>query len=171
MRTINNIMKNTVLCFLAAMLSVSCLSEKDELSAQMQGVMIQVSVTAEGMTKAEYEAPTSMETVINSLRIYAFQGERLAGYTERQATALGDPFYMDLKLPETGIHNVDFYLIANEDEMTYENGLVELSETMTRAQIEAVKFTALTSRTSLPMYCIHLAEPINVDAVSATGIA
>ena len=78
MRTINNIMKNTVLCFLAAMLSVSCLSEKDELSAQMQGVMIQVSVTAEGMTKAEYEAPTSMETVINSLRIYAFQGERLA---------------------------------------------------------------------------------------------
>ena len=169
MRTINNIMKNTVLCFLAAMLSVSCLSEKDELSAQMQGVMIQVSVTAEGMTKAEYEAPTSMETVINSLRIYAFQGERLAGYTERQATALGDPFYMDLKLPETGIHNVDFYLIANEDEMTYENGLVELSETMTRAQIEAVKFTALTSRTSLPMYCMHLAEPINVDAVSATA--
>ena len=49
MRTINNIMKNTVLCFLAAMLSVSCLSEKDELSARMQGVMIQVNVAAEGI--------------------------------------------------------------------------------------------------------------------------
>lgn len=168
MRKINNIMKNTALCFLAAMLSVSCLLEKDGPSAEMQGVMIQVSVTTEGMTKAEYEDPTSMEKVINSLRVYAFQGERLAGYAERESTALGEPFYMDLELPATGVHNVDFYLIANEAEMRYENGTVQLTRDMTRAQLEAVKFTGLTSRTSLPMYCRHLAEPINVDAVSAT---
>lgn len=168
MRKINNIMKNTALCFLAAMLSVSCLLEKDGPSAEMQGVMIQVSVTTEGMTKAAYEDPTSMEKVINSLRVYAFQGERLAGYAERESTALGEPFYMDLELPATGVHNVDFYLIANEAEMRYENGTVQLTRDMTRAQLEAVKFTGLASRTSLPMYCMHLAEPINVDAVSAT---
>lgn len=169
MQNINNILKNTALCLLAAMLSVSCLLEKDRLSDQMQGVMIQVSVSAEGMTKAEYEAPADAEKLINSLRVYAFYGDRLAGYTQRQATALGEPFYMDLELPETGIHNVDFYLIANEAEMAYENGLVQLSENMTRNQLEALKFTGLTERKSLPMYCRHLSEPINVDAVSASA--
>lgn len=164
MLKINNIMKNTALCLFAAMLSVSCLLEKDGPSAEMQGVMIQVSVSTEGMTKAEYEDPTATEKVINSLRVYAFYGERLAGYTKRQATALGEPFLMDLELPAEGIHNVDFYLIANEAEMAYENGLVQLSDNMTRAQLEAVKFTGLVNRKALPMYCEH-SEPINVDDV------
>lgn len=169
MRTINNIIKNTALCFLAAMLSVSCLLEKDGPSAEMQGVMIQVNVTAGGMTKAETEDPTSAEKIINSLRVYAFYGERLAGYAKRQTTALGEPFYMDLELPATGIHNVDFYLIANEAEMAFENGLVQLSDNMTKAQLEAVKFTGLVDRKALPMYCRKLSEPINVEAISSTA--
>lgn len=167
MRNINNIMKNTALCFFAALLSVSCLMEKEGPSAEMQSVMIQVSVTTEGMTKAVYEDPTSMEKVINSLRVYAFYGNRLAGYLERQNTALGETFCMDLELPATGIHDVDFYLIANEEEMAYENGLVQLSDNMTKTQLEAVKFTGLADRDALPMYCRHLAEPVNVDAVTS----
>lgn len=169
MRKINNIIRNTVLCILTAMLAVSCLLEKDGPSDQMRGVMIQVSVQAEGLTKAEYEDPTSAEKAVNTLRVYAFYGDRLAGYAERGATALGDPFYMDLELPATGVHNVDFYLIANEAEMSYENGLVQLSENMTRTQLEAVKFTSLSSRTALPMYCRELSKPINVEAVSGTA--
>ena len=96
MLNINKIMKNTVLFFLAAMLPSGCMLEKDGPSAQMQGVMIQVEVAAEGMTKADYEDPTASEKVINSLRIYAFQGERLIGYTQRQTTSLNDPFFMDI---------------------------------------------------------------------------
>lgn len=165
MRKVNNILFNTVLCFLAAFASVSCM-EKEGPSADRQSVMIELRVFAEGMTKAT-EAPTDMEKVINSLRVYAFYGDRSAGYIQRQATALGEPFYMDLELPESGIHNVDFYLIANEDEMAYENGLVQLSENMTKAQLEAIKYTGIAKRTSLPMYCKHLAEPVNVDAVTA----
>lgn len=158
MRTISNI----TICILAALLSVSCLLEKDGPSAQMQGVMIQMSVSAGEQTKAD---PTTSEETINSLRVYAYYGDKLAGYASRQATALGDPFYMDLQLPESGTHDVDFYLIANEAEMAYENGLVQLSENMTRAQLEAVKFTGLKHKDVLPMYC-RQTESINVDAVS-----
>lgn len=165
MRNINNIIKNAVIFLLAAMLPSGCMLEKDGPSAHMQDVMIKVNVAVEGMTKAEYEDPTSVENIINSLRIYAFQGERLAGYTERQATSLNDPFMMDLELPQSGMHNVDFYLIANEAEMAYENGLVRISENMTRAQLEALKFTGLSDRKALPMYCRHLAESIDVTKV------
>lgn len=165
MLNINNIMKNAVLFLLVAMLPSGCMLEKDGPSTKMQDVMIMVNVDLNGMTKAEYEDPTDVEKVINSLRIYAFQAERLAGYTERQAVALNEPFLMDLELPETGIHNVDFFLIANEAEMAYENGLVQISENMTRSQLESLKFTGLADRKALPMYCMHMKESIDVTKV------
>ena len=165
MRTVNNIFFKIALFILAACTSLSCM-EKEGPSADRQSVMIELKVFADGMNTKATEAPTESEKAINSLRVYAFYGDRQAGYIQRQSTALGEPFYMDLELPETGIHNVDFYLIANESEMAYENGLVQLSENMTKAQLEAIRFTGLTEGTSLPMYCRHLAEPINVDAVT-----
>lgn len=165
MRSINNKFRNAALCILAAMLSVSCLLEKEGPSVEMQGVMIQMSVSAPGMTKAEYEDPTAAEKTINTLRVYAFYGDRLAGYTSRTSTAPGDPFYMDLELPADGIHEVDFYLIANEAEMRLENGVVQLSENMTKSQLESLVFTGLVHRNVLPMYCRKLAVKVNVDAV------
>ena len=163
MRKMNNIIKNIALSFLSVTLFTGCLQEKDNASKAQQNVLIQMSVSAGAMTKAE---STSAEKAINSLRIYAFYGERLAGYAARQATSLGEPFYMDLELPESGIHDVDFYLIANEAEMSYENGLVQLSENMTKEQLEAVKFTGLARRAALPMYS-RKRVAINVDNISS----
>lgn len=136
--------------------------EKDQTSAPGQSVMIELSVSASDMTKS---ASTDMEKAINSLRVYAYYGERLAGYALRQATAPGEPFYMDLELPESGKHNVKFYLVANEAEMTYQNAAVAFTEEMTMAQLEAVKFSAMATGKALPMYCIQT-ETIDVDAVS-----
>lgn len=166
MRNINNIIRNTAFCIFAAMLSVSCLLEKEGESVEMQGVMVQMSVSAPGMTKVSYEDPTAAEKVINTLRVYAFYGDRLAGYAFRQATSLGEPFYMDLELPAAGIHNVDFYLIANEKQMAYENDVVSLSENMTRSRLEDLKFTGLVNGGAIPMYCKSLDVAINVDAVT-----
>lgn len=163
MRKFNNIIKSAALCILAAMLSVSCLLEKDGPTAKMQGVMIEMSVSAPGMTKAE-EDPTAAEKVINTLRVYAFYGDRLAGYASRQATSLGEPFYMDLQLPADGSHEVDFYLIANEAEMALENGVVQLSESMTKALLEEVRFTGLVHQAALPMYSKKTVA-VNVDQV------
>ena len=166
MHTFKKIIRNTALCIFASMLSVSCMLEKEGPSVRMQGVMIEMSVSAPGMTKVTYEDPTAVEKVINSLRVYAFCGDRLAGYTFRSATGLGEPFFMDLELPATGIHDVDFYLIANEAEMSLENGVVQLSEDMTRNQLENVRFTGLEHRTSIPMYCKEQGVSVNVEAVT-----
>ena len=136
--------------------------EKDQTSAPGQSVMIELSVSASDMTKS---ASTDMEKAINSLRVYAYYGERLAGYALRQATAPGEPFYMDLELPESGKHNVKFYLVANEAEMTYQNAAVAFTEDMTMAQLEAVKFSAMATGKALPMYCIQT-ETVDVDAVA-----
>lgn len=170
MRKTNNIFLNTLLCILAAAFSVSCLMEKDGPSADRQNVMIQLSVSVgDEMTKLTVlPDEDATEKVINSLRVYAFYGDRPAGYVSRQATALNDPFFMDLELPESGIHNVDFYVIANEGEMAYENGTVRLTENMTKAQLEAIRFTGLVHSSALPMYC-KLTEPIDVDAVSVAA--
>ena len=162
MRNISNLIIRSAACIFAVMLSVSCLLEKEGHSDQMQGVMIQMSVSSGELTKAE---PTVSEETINSLRVYAFYGDRLAGYASRQKTSLDEPFYMDLQLPESGNHDVEFYLIANEAEMAYENGLVQFSENMTKSQLEAVKYTGLKHNQVLPMYCKQT-ETINVDAVS-----
>ena len=143
MRKNINILLNTALCLLMAAASVSCLMEKESPAVQKQSVMVEMNVTVGAMTKASYEDPTSAEKVINVLRVYAFYGDRLAGHATRKATSLGEPFYMDLELPATGTHDVDFYLIANEDEMSYENGTVQLSENMTKAQLEKIRFTGL----------------------------
>lgn len=169
MRRSTDIIRNTAIFFLAVMLPVSCLMEKDGPFVDRQNVMIEVSVSVGNeITKADPEDATAEEQAIDKLRVYAFYGERLAGYAERGATALGAPFYMDLELPESGVHGVDFYVIANEDEMAYENGTVQLSENMTKAEIEAIRFTSLVSGSALPMYC-KLNEQIDVDAVSSTA--
>lgn len=168
MRKYENIIKNALIVFFVAMLSVSCLLEKDMPTQDRQSVLIEMSVTGSMTKAAVYEDATESEKVINSLRIYAFYGNRLAGYATRQSTSLGEPFYMDLELPESGKHDVDFYLIANEGQMKSDGAAVQLSENMTREQLEAVKFTGLADSQSLPMYC-RQTEEIDVDAVSASA--
>ena len=164
MQKFNNIILSAATILAAVMMSVSCL-EKEDVSSGMQNVMIELCVSTEGMTKA---APTVSEEVINSLRIYAFSGERLAGYVARTTVSQDSPFYMDLELPATGTHEVDFYVVANEDQMAYQNGVVTLSENMTRSQLESIRFTGLTSGDALPMYCIQT-EEINVGEITASA--
>lgn len=164
MQKFNNIVLIAATFLAAVMMSVSCL-EKEDIAIDMQNVMIELSVSAEGMTKA---TPTASESAVNSLRIYAFAGERLAGYATRGTVTEGEPFYMDLELPASGIHEVDFYVVANEAQMAYQNDVVTLSENMTRSQLEAIRFTGLTSGHALPMYCIQK-EDIDVSEVTSAA--
>ena len=164
MQKFNKIIFNAAILLAAVMMSVSCL-EKDEIATDMQSVMIELNVSAEGMTKS---VPTTSESAINSLRIYAFYGERLAGYASRGTVVKDEPFYMDLVLPAEGTHDVDFYVIANEAHMAYQNGVVNLSENMTRSQLEAIRFTGLISGTALPMYGFQK-EEINVSEITAAS--
>lgn len=164
MQKVNNIILNIAISLAVVMMSASCL-EKEEIAPDTQSVMIELSVSAVGMTKS---IPTTSESAINSLRIYAFYGERLAGYVARGTVVEGNPFYMDLELPASGTHDVYFYVVANEGQMAYQNGVVTLSENMTRAQLEEVRFTGLTSGAALPMYGLQK-EEINVSEITAAA--
>lgn len=160
MQKINNIILNVAIILTAAIMPVSCL-EKEDVAADTQSVMIEMSVSAGGQTKA---LSAEAEEAINSLRVYAFYGDKLAGYAVRQTTAIDTPFYMDLELPQEGTHNVEFCLIANEGEMAYENDPLQLPQKMTKAQLMEIKYTGLVHGKALPMYC-NRTEAINVDLI------
>lgn len=163
MQNITNIFKKTALAIIAAVISTGCISEKYEVSG-LQNVMVQINVSTDvEMTKAT-EAPTADEMKINTLRIYAFRGDKLCGHYY-QGTSYSVPVLMDMELPD-GVSDVDFYLIANEAEMAFENGLVSIDKNTTRKQLDEVKFTALVHKTALPMYCKRT-ETINASDFSA----
>ena len=162
MRKINNIIFNIGLCLMAAAVSVSCLAEKDGPSARQQNVMMEINVSVGAMTKADL---TSSEEQIKSLRVYAFHGERLAGYAGWTESVPANKLYMDLVLPESGIADLTFYAIANEGQMSYENGVLQLADNMTKAQLEAIRYTGLESDVCLPMY-YKGTHSINAGAVT-----
>lgn len=165
MQKVNIILSNIALFIVAALISVSCTLEKEELKAQHQNVIIELSVSADHLTKA---TPTADEKKIDMLRVYAFSGSRLIGTTFRNSTALDESFYMDLVLPEDGTHPVDFYLIANESEMADENSAMVLPDNLTIEEIESIRFTGLMTKDVLPMYC-KKTENINVENVFSAG--
>ena len=107
-----DIMKKAALAVCAAVLATGCIFEKEAMPKDLQSVTVQLNVSTDIMTRAQ-EDPTAAESALNSVRIYAFHGNRLAGHFLRQ-TASDDPIFMDLRMPETGVYNVDFYVIANE---------------------------------------------------------
>lgn len=161
-----NIMTKTALAIIAAVLATGCFFEKMEMPKDLQNVLIQINVSADDMlTKA---APTESESAINTLHVYAFQGDALVGYYHREATAADEHFYMDLTLPETGTHSVDFYLVANAASMMLHNDPVSLGSEMTRAGLEALKYSRIAAGSPLPMYCKQT-ETINVDDISRTA--
>lgn len=163
MRMMNNIYKYVALLAFTAVVSAGCQNETDEwIPNGKKSVMVELSVSASELTRA---TPTDVEKTINSLRIYAFSGDKMAGYVSRTSIAPGTPFYMDLELPETGTHNVDFYVVANEGGMVDDdNAVVTLKDKMTKAELEAIRFTSFNTGNVLPMYAKQT-EAINIDAV------
>ena len=158
----NNIVIKAALALFAAFLATGCIFEKMDRPEKLQSVMIQVNVSADNMqTKAD---PTVSETAINTIRIYAFYEGNLSGHFYR-ATASSEPIVMDLQLPLSGTHSVDFYVVANETQMTPANGTAALSENTTIAELEDFKFQSFSSDGCLPMY-YKGEQSINVDNLS-----
>ena len=158
----NNIVIKAALALFAAFLATGCIFEKIDRPEKLQSVLIQVNVSADNMqTKAD---PTVSETAINTIRIYAFYEGNLSGHFYR-ATASSEPIVMDLQLPLSGTHSVDFYVVANETQMTPANGTAALSENTTIAELEDFKFQSFSSDGCLPMY-YKGEQSINVDNLS-----
>lgn len=163
MKKIDTIFRYSLLALLFAV-CVGCQKDVDEVApVEGRNVMMEVSVSAGELTRS---LPTEAEKKINTLRVYAFYGDRLVGYLDRsEVLTEGEPFYIDLHLPESGTHDVEFYVVANESEMAYENVPIVLDREATKADLEAIKYTGLITGDLLPMYCIQTVA-INVDDVA-----
>lgn len=159
-----NIFFKAALAVLAIMSAAGCITEKLDTSDGLQSVMLQVNIEAGEITKADL---TPEESAINSVRIYAYRSDGTPAGHYYRAEVSDDPIIMDLTLPETGIHDVNFHIIANEESMVFDDGLV-LTESLTQTQLQAAKIHNVNPSFGLPMYCVQ-DEAINVDNVSQTA--
>ena len=167
MQKTNNIIIKAALAVFAAFLATGCIFEKMAMPEDLQSVLIQVNVSSgEMMTKAETEDPTEAEKAINTIRIYAFRDGKLSGHYY-SGSVNSDPIVMDLRLPETGTCDLDFYVIANETSMTLTSGTTALSESTTETALGSFAISAFgASDGSLPMYGTADVT-INVENVSS----
>ena len=150
MQKITNIMTKTALAIITAVLATGCIFEKMDMPKDLQNVLIQINVSADELqTKAE---PLVSESTINTLYVYAFYGNVLVGYHAKGSTTAEEHFLMDLALPSGTAIPVDFFLIANASSMKDHNNPVVLTETMTRAQLESLRYTGLVENSVLPLY-------------------
>lgn len=167
MQKTNNIIIKAALTVFAAFLATGCIFEKMAMPEDLQSVLIQVNVSSDEMlTKADTETQTTAESAIKTVRIYAFREGKLSGHYYSESVD-SDPIVMDLRLPETGTCDLDFYVIANETSMTRTSGTEALSESTTETALAGFAFSAFGAVDgSLPMYGTADVS-INVDNVSS----
>ena len=166
MQKIKNIMTKAVLAVFTTLIAASCLVEKEQMPVSMQSVMIQLNVSAGQKTKAT-EAVTEAEGKINTLRIFAFDGNRLAGHFFR-AQPSTDPVFMDMLIPAAGSVDLDFYVIANEQAMRLRTNSPSISASMTRDQFAEISFEATHN---METYGLPMSAMVNktVDAAEVAA--
>ena len=92
MRRSINIILNTAICIFAAIISVSCLTEKEGPSAGRQNVMIELSVKAADMTKATEALSGKARKLTDTITIKAVDLHLLNGDTDK--ISLGDNVHL-----------------------------------------------------------------------------
>lgn len=153
----------------------ACVQDEDTArtgEAQTVSVQMQVSTRADGSG-----LKPDTEDAISSLRVYAFVGDVQVGYlAEPTVTPEVDGtvrFWMDLDLPTySPQQKVDFYLVANENSSvdSYQGAGSPWRETMTRAALENVAFTALDdAHATLPMSATTSQRIDPSDLTPSTG--
>ena len=134
---------------------LSCTKEgrrsRDEM---VRTVFLRVSTNLN--TKADvFEDPADEEKVVNSLRVYAFTNGHLAGY-HQQMSDVEERFLMDLTITgvseETYEQEVEFVIIANEKAMSMEEDMPQLGKSVTREDLDKLRFIAMNTSHGLPMY-------------------
>ena len=168
MKTIGNILKRSLLVLSVWVMATSCIFDKMDNSEKLQNVFIQVNVDAEEMTKSTPALEAGAESAIKSIRIYAFNNGQLSGHFFRE-TVSSEPIIMDLLLPYSGTHNVDFYVIANESGIDAATGSPAISKNTTQEQLKEIcmKGVANPSTNGLPMFYNDVVG-INVDNIRNT---
>lgn len=168
MKTIGNIIKKSLLVLFVWVMATSCIFDKMDNSEKLQSVFIQVNVNADEMTKSTPALEAGAENAIKSIRIYAFYNGRLSGHFLRE-TVSSDPIIMDLLLPYSGTHNVDFYVIANEAAIEAATDSPVIDKGISQEQLKAICLKGIENpiTNGLPMFYNGVVG-INVDNIRNT---
>ena len=173
MKNFRNIFLKTAAAALAVTLAAGCVFEKEGPSALTKDVMVLLDVsTSDMLTKAVIdggnEGPTDAEENISTVRIYAFDSTtgKQIGYADNDNKNDGK-FHMVLQVPEgAATMTADFYVVANEGAMFYNNSAVTLSKQMTVDGLDglkAIRYSSLMQNTTdLPMYGIVKGYTLNL---------
>lgn len=136
-------------------------AEKESYEPLEKLVTLQISVETKETTKADKSVD---EKTIGSVRIYAYRkdtGSQVGHYFRGMAST--EPIYMDLALPERGLHDVEFFLIANETSVRLSSDFA-FTERISKEQLMQARFVAIEQSGGIPLYCEDEAT-INVDNV------
>ena len=170
MKNLMNIFTQASLVILVCVMATGCVFTKMDRESDLQRVLIQVNVSADEMTKSVAAVNADDESAVNSVRIYAFYNGQLSGHFFR-ATPSQEPIVMDLLLPYDGIHDVDFYVIANEESMITAAGSPELGTKTTQQQLKSILMGGLDTpdENGLPL-CYNDTVAVNVDNITTTTV-
>ena len=150
MQNIIKISTKTIVAVLAVSLVAGCNLAQVGQSVAAEGVIVQLSVSADDMqTKA------ISESSIKSLRIFAFdQAGNPVGHVYEENPAVDDKFHMVITaFGDKGTIPVDFYAVANEKAMYYGGSSVALSENMTVEELNGLVYSSIVKTyETMPLY-------------------
>ena len=170
MKNLKNIFIKASLVVLVCVMATGCVFTKMDNGSDLHRVLIQVNVSADEMTKSVAAVNADDESAVNSVRIYAFYNGQTSGHYFR-STPSQEPIVMDLLLPYDGVHEVDFYVIANEESMLTVQGSPELGPKTTQQQLKSILMNGLDTpdENGLPL-CYNDIVAINVDNIRTSSI-
>lgn len=144
-----------------ALLPFSC--AREQLPPSVYGnATVLMNVETRAVDDAD-GTPGPSEAAVNTLRVYAFVGNELAGHAYFGSGNSTGQHFMDLKF-FTSTQTVDFYAIANEEAMRNPGTEISLDESTSREYLDRLTFTVLNTDAGLPMYC-RLSETLSFDDV------
>lgn len=149
MYKVMNIFMKAAMAVFAIVLAAGCISEKDMVSSvNAKDVMVMLNVSAGGMQTKAID-----ESAVNTIRIFAFdQSGNKVGHV--YSSSAGSSFHMILSVPDgQESMTVDFYAIANEETMYYDDSAVTLSDNLTIDELNAIVYSSLiTTDQVMPLY-------------------
>ncbi len=160
MLEIKKIFYRTVVAVCCGLLPFGCVKKEFSASDIQRNVAVRLNVGTRAVDAAD-GTPTSDESALHSLRVYAFVEGRLVGHEFRNGDMTAPAtFWMDLAMTSLDTETVDFYLIANEKAMSNPGVGINLTENTTESQLNNVRFTTLNAvgTYGLPMFCKETRE-------------
>ena len=150
MQNISKIMTRAAAAIFAVTLVMGCNLDKVEPAMNAEGVLVQLSVSADDMQTKAIE-----ESAIQTIRIFAFdQAGNPVGHIYEENPSAGKNFHMVLMaFGAQGTISVDFYVVANEKAMYNGGSSVSLREDMTAEELNNLVYSSLiTSYGVMPLY-------------------